>query len=559
MMMMRRRLACCSRDREASLDFDEDRVVTYNGLESCILSSQPYDNASATTKEDGCVSDSGDDDASSCSSNYIASGSASSYRGIVKRDDHILDDLESTGSPDHFYLKEKPDYTIDIADLEAMKEKFANLLLGEDITGGKKGVSTALALSNAINNLAVSVFGELWKLEPLPEESKGKWRKEMDWLLSPANYMVELVPTKKNGSDGHIVEIMTAKARADIHMNLPGLEKLDSMLIETLDAMVNNEFYYEEVGSRADGKSRSAGESRRWWLPSPRVPATGLSDNERKKLLNLGRQVHQVLKAAKAINENVLNEMPIPDIIKDALNKSGKACVGDELYRLLAAESIAAGNMIISLNLESEHSALQVINKLEAAIFVWKKTIAEQSGDSSPSRSSWSFSKDPVSELDAIEFLLNRAELLRQQLKTRYLNLPPTFLDVIKIQYGKDVGHSILEAYSRVLGNLAFSILSRIGDILEEDRLSNPNSPVTSSHFPGLSIPSVSSSPLQRRVRHSLLDQMNRVDGYPLHASDLESSLCDSKVSSMNSTPSRNRVWCIGRDACGRMSAGNSP
>ncbi|KAM3266559.1 hypothetical protein P3L10_003553 [Capsicum annuum] len=35
-----------------------------------------------------------------------------------------------------------------------MKERFAKLLLGEDVTGESKGVSTALALSNAITYLA---------------------------------------------------------------------------------------------------------------------------------------------------------------------------------------------------------------------------------------------------------------------------------------------------------------------------------------------------------------------------------------------------------------------
>ena len=40
------------------------------------------------------------------------------------------------------------------SDLEQMKEKFAKLLLGEDMSGGGKGVSSALALSNAITNLA---------------------------------------------------------------------------------------------------------------------------------------------------------------------------------------------------------------------------------------------------------------------------------------------------------------------------------------------------------------------------------------------------------------------
>lgn len=38
--------------------------------------------------------------------------------------------------------------------MEQMKERFAKLLLGEDMSGGGKGVSSALALSNAITNLA---------------------------------------------------------------------------------------------------------------------------------------------------------------------------------------------------------------------------------------------------------------------------------------------------------------------------------------------------------------------------------------------------------------------
>lgn len=40
------------------------------------------------------------------------------------------------------------------ADMDMIKEKFAKLLLGEDMSGGGKGVSSALALSNAITNLA---------------------------------------------------------------------------------------------------------------------------------------------------------------------------------------------------------------------------------------------------------------------------------------------------------------------------------------------------------------------------------------------------------------------
>lgn len=60
-------------------------------------------------------------------------------------------------------------------------------------------------LQNFVN--AASVFGELWKLEPLPEETRAKWKQEMDWLLSPANYMVDLVPAKQSGANGRNFEV----------------------------------------------------------------------------------------------------------------------------------------------------------------------------------------------------------------------------------------------------------------------------------------------------------------------------------------------------------------
>ena len=41
-----------------------------------------------------------------------------------------------------------------ILEIEMMKERFAKLLLGEDMSGGGKGVCTALAISNAITNLS---------------------------------------------------------------------------------------------------------------------------------------------------------------------------------------------------------------------------------------------------------------------------------------------------------------------------------------------------------------------------------------------------------------------
>lgn len=117
--------------------------------------------------------------------------------------------------------------------------------------------------------------------------------------------------------------------------------------------------------------------------------------------------------------------------------QSGKANLGQELHKVLTAESSSGEDMLKSLNLKSEHNALETINKLEAGIFSWKERITEQLSGKSPVRTSWSFVKDPLSEVDKMELLLDRAETLLQLIKLGYPNLPQTFLDATKVQYGK--------------------------------------------------------------------------------------------------------------------------
>ncbi|KAI3707329.1 hypothetical protein L6452_25750 [Arctium lappa] len=556
MVLLRRRLACCTWNREInnSIDFDQspNRVMTYNGLESCLLNANSCEDESVASRGDECPTDSLDEDDSSCSSSNNASGSFSSQWTMMKRDEHEWEYSESSRQS---VAKEKPSCAIQISDVKIMKEKFAKLLLGEDSTGGHKGHSSALALSNAITKLTGAVFGELWKLEPLPEERKNKWRREMEWLLAPTNYMVELVPAKQYGANGRTLEIMRPKAREDVHMNLPALRKLDSMLLETLDAMTITEFWYEEGGSQAEGRTKSVKQSKRWWLPMPQVPVGGLSDGERKKLLNQAKLVHQVFKAAKSINETILLEMPIPNIIGEALPKSGKASLGDELYRTLNTISSSAVGMLNSLNLKSEHSALDTINRLEAAIYAWKERISEQTCTKSPARTSWSL-KDPSLELDKMEFLINRAEVLLQQIRIRYPNLPQTFLDVMKIQYGKDIAHAILEAYSRALGNVAFGILSRIGDISQEDVLSDPNSPMATNSLPGVNLAGISGISISNiSTRHTLIDKMNNIEGkFDLLKAETASYTAflsdEPNTNSVTTTPSRSPRCCMGKEVC---------
>jgi hypothetical protein len=44
--------------------------------------------------------------------------------------------------------------------MDLMQERFAKLLLGEDMSGTGRGVSSALALSNSITNLAGKGYAE---------------------------------------------------------------------------------------------------------------------------------------------------------------------------------------------------------------------------------------------------------------------------------------------------------------------------------------------------------------------------------------------------------------
>ncbi|KAJ0524106.1 putative PRONE domain, Rop guanine nucleotide exchange factor [Helianthus annuus] len=105
-------------------------------------------------------------------------------------------------------------------EMEQMKERFAKLLLGEDNSGGGKGVSSALALSNAITNLAASAFGEQHKLAPMPEDRKRRWRREVGWLLSVTDYIVEFVASQQTSKGGSNMEVMMTKQRTDLRMNI---------------------------------------------------------------------------------------------------------------------------------------------------------------------------------------------------------------------------------------------------------------------------------------------------------------------------------------------------
>ncbi|XP_019198666.1 PREDICTED: rop guanine nucleotide exchange factor 12-like [Ipomoea nil] len=355
------------------------------------------------------------------------------------------------------------------SDEKLMKERFAKLLLGEDMSGGGKGVSSALALSNAITNTAASVFGEIKRLEPMAAERRARWRKEIDWLLSVTDHIVELVPSKQTSKDGTCMEIMVTKKRTDLRTNIPALRKLDATLIDCLDSSKDqNEFYYSSSKDDGEQKGKNSKKVDKWWIPTPHVPPAGLSESSRKWLQVQKDSVNQVLKAAMAINAQVLAEMEIPESYIESLPKNGRATLGDSIYKSITDEYFDPDYFLsmMGLSSEHEHKIVELKNKIEASVVIWKRKMIHKNEKSSY-RSAVSMEKREIFE--------DRAETILLILKHRYPGIPQSSLDISKIQYNSDVGHAVLESYSRVIESLAYTVLSRIEDVIQADAATQTN------------------------------------------------------------------------------------
>ncbi|KAM5556556.1 rop guanine nucleotide exchange factor 5 [Rosa sericea] len=424
-----------------------------------------------------------------------------------------LADLDEAEEKEHVDDSKYKDLAAKIAEMDMMKERFSKLLLGEDMSGSGKGVCTAMAISNAITNLCATIFGQLWRLEPLPSEKKSMWKREMEWLICVSDHIVELIPSWQTFPDGKKLEVMTCTPRSDIFMNLPALRKLDNMLLDILDSFANTEFWYVDQGVIAPEADGSASfrktvqrQEEKWWLPVPRVASDGLSESARKQLHHTRECTNQILKAAMAINSLALADMEVPESYLETLPKNGRACLGDIIYRYITSDKFSPEFLLDCLDLSSEHVALEIANRVEASIFVWRRrghghSKCQTIPNRSTTKSSWEMVKDLVIDVDKRALLAERAESLLLSLKQRFPCLTQTILDTSKIQYNKDVGKSILESYSRVLESLAFNIVARIDDLLYVDDLAKQTDRISS--VTAVSVISRKKVPVTYSVPHS--------------------------------------------------------
>ncbi|KAG0544929.1 hypothetical protein BDA96_02G318400 [Sorghum bicolor] len=349
-------------------------------------------------------------------------------------------------------------------EMELMKEKYTKLLLGEDMSGSGKGVCTAVAISNSITNLYATVFGTCHRLGPLSPEKRSMWNREMDCLLSICEYIVEFSPTVQTMPDGSTHDVMATSPRSDILMNLPALEKLETMLLGILDSFHKPEFWYADQRNQSFNESKKSFQRSedKWWLPEPCVPDAGLSDRMHRELQQNRDQASQIHKMAMEINSSILSEMQVPLSYLETLPKSGRVGVGDGIYRYMSSgDQFSPEHLLNFLNLSSEHEALEIADRVEAAMYVWRRKAS-----TTHVVSKWENVTELNADGDKNLILASRARSLLLCLKQRFPGLSQTTLDTSKIQYNKDIGQAILESYSRVLESLAHNIVSWIDDIL---------------------------------------------------------------------------------------------
>ncbi|RAL50758.1 unnamed protein product [Cuscuta campestris] len=374
----------------------------------------------------------------------------------------------------------------EMSEVELMKDRFAKLLLGEDMCGGGKGVSTALAISNAITDLAAKVFGELWKLEPLTPGKKTAWGREMEWLLSVSDSIVELVPSmQESPNGGGTFEVMVPQPRSDLYINIPALKKLDAILVNMLDGFRDPGFCYVEQQIETCPRSSSSSLSSHMHsvrlqeeggrLPFPKVPPDGLSEKTRNQLLQCRECATQIFKAALAINTTVLFEMEVPKAYLESLPKSGKECLGETLYNDISTGQLSPECLLDYLDLSSEYTASEIANRVETAMHIWRqkhhRKRKKKKKQLNPAKSGWGGTmKGLVGYSKEREKVLSeRAESILRSMKLTLPGLRQTTLDMQKIQHNKDVGQSILESYSRVLESISFNLIARIDDLLYVD------------------------------------------------------------------------------------------
>jgi hypothetical protein len=133
--------------------------------------------------------------------------------------------------------------------------------------------------------------------------------------------------------------------------------------------------------------------------------------------------------------------------------QTAKASLGDVIYKQITSDNFSPESLLASLDISSEHEAIKIANRVEAAIYIWHKKTnlkAAKRATRSSSRSSWGKFKS--------EMFMERGESLLFSLKQHFPFLPQTSLDVSKIQCNKVCNFFSIIFYHFFLFKCSFSL-----------------------------------------------------------------------------------------------------
>lgn len=107
--------------------------------------------------------------------------------------------------------------------------------------------------------------------------------------------------------------------------------------------------------------------------------------------------------------------------------------VGDAIYRYMSSgDQFSPEHLLNFLNLSSEHEALEIADRVEAAMYVWRRKAS-----TTHVVSKWENVTEMNADGDKNLVLASRARSLLLCLKQRFPGLSQTTLDTSKIQYNK--------------------------------------------------------------------------------------------------------------------------
>ncbi|KAJ0698606.1 putative PRONE domain, Rop guanine nucleotide exchange factor [Helianthus annuus] len=109
--------------------------------------------------------------------------------------------------------------------------------------------------------------------------------------------------------------------------------------------------------------------------------------------------------------------------------QNGRESLGETIYKNITVDSFDPGQFLSTMDLSTELTVLDLKNKIEASIVIWKRKMNQKD-----TKSAWSSS---IISSEKRELFEDRAETILLLLKQQFPGLPQSTLEISKIESNK--------------------------------------------------------------------------------------------------------------------------